>query len=142
MCLFLPALAHLPLALPPFQQVFPEVFDALFRLCSDPDANVQNATAFLDRLVKVGCRQRCSASRSGGRYQLALCRPCAAAPARHVLCMQLAPPLSCPPGLLPHLQDIVAESHEFDVARFVPTLQEYLEVAHPLKRQFLLGWLG
>lgn len=43
----------------------------------------------------------------------------------------------------PHVaQDIVAESHDFDVSRFVPTLQEYLEVANPFKRQFLLGWLG
>jgi hypothetical protein len=40
------------------------------------------------------------------------------------------------------LQDIVAESHAFDVAGFVPTLQEYLEVANPHPRQFLLGWLG
>lgn len=40
------------------------------------------------------------------------------------------------------LQDIVAESHDFDVASFVPTLQEYLEVSSPFKRQFLLGWLG
>ncbi|PRW60313.1 VAC14-like protein isoform X1 [Chlorella sorokiniana] len=73
-----------------FLQVFPDVFDALFRLCSDPDANVQNATAFLDRLVK----------------------------------------------------DIVAESHEFDVGGFIPTLQESLEVSNPFKRQFLLGWLA
>ncbi|KAL4449453.1 hypothetical protein ABPG77_007097 [Micractinium sp. CCAP 211/92] len=73
-----------------FLQVFPEVFEALFRLCSDADANVQNAASFLDNLVK----------------------------------------------------DIVAESHDFDLAGFVPTLQEYLEVSSPFKRQFLLGWLG
>ncbi|KAL4443824.1 hypothetical protein ABPG75_011561 [Micractinium tetrahymenae] len=73
-----------------FLQVFPEIFEALFRLCSDADANVQNAASFLDNLVK----------------------------------------------------DIVAESHDFDVAGFVLTLQEYLEVASPFKRQFLLGWLG
>ncbi len=36
-----------------FLQVFPEVFEALFRLCSDADANVQNAASFLDNLVKV-----------------------------------------------------------------------------------------
>lgn len=73
-----------------FLAVFPEVFEALFRLCSDADTNVQNAASFLDNLVK----------------------------------------------------DIVAESHDFDVARFVPTLQEYLEVSNAFKRQFLLGWLS
>jgi hypothetical protein len=36
-----------------FLQVFPEVFDALFRLCSDADTNVQNAASFLDNLCKV-----------------------------------------------------------------------------------------
>ena len=41
-----------------------------------------------------------------------------------------------------HRQDIVAESHAFDVGGFVGTLREYLGVADPLKRQFLLGWLG
>ncbi|EFN60046.1 hypothetical protein CHLNCDRAFT_133275 [Chlorella variabilis] len=73
-----------------FLQVFPDVFDALFRLCSDADTNVQNAASFLDNLVK----------------------------------------------------DIVAESQEFSVAGFVPLLREYLEVANPFKRQFLLGWLS
>ncbi|KAL4855248.1 hypothetical protein ACK3TF_004229 [Chlorella vulgaris] len=58
-----------------FLQVFPEVFESLFRLCSDADTNVQNAASFLDNLVK----------------------------------------------------DIVAESHDFSVAGFVPLLQEYLE---------------
>lgn len=37
-----------------FLQVFPEVFEALFRLCSDADTNVQNAASFLDNLCKVG----------------------------------------------------------------------------------------
>ena len=36
---------------------FHDVFDALFRLCADSEANVQNATQFLDNLVKVRCRQ-------------------------------------------------------------------------------------
>ncbi len=36
-----------------FLQVFPEVFESLFRLCSDADTNVQNAASFLDNLVKV-----------------------------------------------------------------------------------------
>lgn len=36
-----------------FLAVFPQTFDGLFHLCADSDANVQNATAFLDRLVKV-----------------------------------------------------------------------------------------
>lgn len=35
----------------------------------------------------------------------------------------------------------MAESHSFDVAGFVGTLEEALGVADPLKRQFLLGWL-
>ena len=39
-----------------FLQVFPEVFDALFRLCSDADTNVQNAASFLDNLCKVRVR--------------------------------------------------------------------------------------
>lgn len=33
---------------------FHDVFDALFRLCADSEANVQNAAQFLDNLVKVG----------------------------------------------------------------------------------------
>jgi vacuole morphology and inheritance protein 14 len=33
---------------------FSEAFDAMFRLCADPEANVQNAVTFLDNLVKVG----------------------------------------------------------------------------------------
>lgn len=32
---------------------FHDVFDALFRLCADSEANVQNAAQFLDNLVKV-----------------------------------------------------------------------------------------
>jgi hypothetical protein len=32
---------------------FSEAFDAMFRLCADPEASVQNAVAFLDNLVKV-----------------------------------------------------------------------------------------
>lgn len=32
---------------------FSEVFDAMFRLCADSEANVQNAVQFLDNLVKV-----------------------------------------------------------------------------------------
>lgn len=41
-----------------FIAFFPEAFDAMFRLCADSEANVQNAVAFLDNLVKVGCRSR------------------------------------------------------------------------------------
>ena len=32
--------------------IFPEIFDVLFRLCSDPDRSVQNASAILDELMK------------------------------------------------------------------------------------------
>lgn len=32
--------------------VFPEIFDVLFRLCSDPDRSVQNASSILDELMK------------------------------------------------------------------------------------------
>ena len=38
-------------------------------------------------------------------------------------------------------QDIVAESHAFDFAAFIPTLEDDVTVTHPFKRQFLLGWL-
>jgi hypothetical protein len=37
---------------------FSEAFDAMFRLCADPEANVQNAVTFLDNLVKVWGRGR------------------------------------------------------------------------------------
>ncbi len=37
-----------------FMMFFHDVFDALFRLCADSEANVQNAAQFLDNLVKVG----------------------------------------------------------------------------------------
>ena len=36
-----------------FMVFFHDVFDALFRLCADSEANVQNAAQFLDNLVKV-----------------------------------------------------------------------------------------
>lgn len=36
-----------------FISFFPEVFDALFKLCADTEPNVQNATSFLDNLVKA-----------------------------------------------------------------------------------------
>lgn len=36
----------------PFIIFFNEVFDAMFRLCADPESNVQNAVQFLDNLVK------------------------------------------------------------------------------------------
>ena len=36
-----------------FMMFFHDVFDALFRLCADSEANVQNAAQFLDNLVKV-----------------------------------------------------------------------------------------
>lgn len=36
-----------------FLAFFPEVFDALFRLCADSEPNIMNAAAFLDNLVKV-----------------------------------------------------------------------------------------
>lgn len=36
-----------------FVVFFSEVFDAMFRLCADSEANVQNAVQFLDNLVKV-----------------------------------------------------------------------------------------
>ncbi|KDD71995.1 vacuolar 14 Fab1-binding domain-containing protein, partial [Helicosporidium sp. ATCC 50920] len=35
-----------------FLPVFPEVFDALFRVCADADQSVQTAASFLDNLVK------------------------------------------------------------------------------------------
>ncbi len=37
-----------------FVTFFSEAFDAMFRLCADSEANVQNAVSFLDNLVKVG----------------------------------------------------------------------------------------
>lgn len=40
-----------------FMVFFHDVFDALFRLCADSEANVQNAAQFLDNLVKV--RSKC-----------------------------------------------------------------------------------
>lgn len=39
---------------------FHDVFDALFRLCADSEANVQNAAQFLDNLVKVSRRRALS----------------------------------------------------------------------------------
>lgn len=40
-----------------FMVFFHDVFDALFRLCADSEANVQNAAQFLDNLVKVRSAQ-------------------------------------------------------------------------------------
>lgn len=136
------------------------MFDALFRLCSDPDANVQNATAFLDRLVKVG--SGCSILNRMGvtvvrgtsaprEWDATSCRlpqlvvpvsqriTYAASPTTRLHACTGSIPQLCSP---PTLQDIVAESHEFDVRGFIPTLQESLEVSNPFKRQFLLGWLA
>jgi hypothetical protein len=36
-----------------FVVFFSEAFDAMFRLCADSEANVQNAVTFLDNLVKA-----------------------------------------------------------------------------------------
>lgn len=36
-----------------FLPFFPEVFNALFKLCADAERNVQNAAQFLDNLIKV-----------------------------------------------------------------------------------------
>lgn len=36
----------------------------------------------------------------------------------------------------------MAESHAFDLAGFLPLLEQYLTVPDPYKRQFLLSWLG
>ena len=36
-----------------FTPFFPEVFEALFKLCADSERNVQNAAQFLDNLIKV-----------------------------------------------------------------------------------------
>ncbi len=36
-----------------FIAFFPEVFEALFKLCADAERNVQNAAQFLDNLIKV-----------------------------------------------------------------------------------------
>ena len=44
-----------------FMVFFHDVFDALFRLCADSEANVQNAAQFLDNLVKVSPAHRCHA---------------------------------------------------------------------------------
>mmetsp|Transcript_2306 Transcript_2306/g.5914 ORF Transcript_2306/g.5914 Transcript_2306/m.5914 type:complete len:925 (+) Transcript_2306:104-2878(+) len=74
----------------PFIIFFNEVFDAMFRLCADAEANVLNAVQFLDNLVK----------------------------------------------------DIIAASPaSFNMAGFVPKLRDYLRVAHPNKRMFLVSWI-
>ena len=36
-----------------FITFFPEVFEALFKLCADSERNVQNAAQFLDNLIKA-----------------------------------------------------------------------------------------
>lgn len=36
-----------------FIPFFPEVFEALFKLCADSERNVQNAAQFLDNLIKA-----------------------------------------------------------------------------------------
>lgn len=36
-----------------FMPFFPQTFDALFRLCADPDAAVSQAHVFLDNITKV-----------------------------------------------------------------------------------------
>lgn len=123
------------------------MFDALFRLCSDPDANVQNATAFLDRLVKVGSGFTAFSTEWGSVWYVAPVhkrvsgmQPAVSYP--HQPGYTLAPAASHSFAPRPTPQDIVAESHEFDVGGFIPTLQESLEVSNPFKRQFLLGWLA
>ena len=35
-------------------EIFTDCFEALFKICSDPDPSVQSAATFLDRLIKVG----------------------------------------------------------------------------------------
>lgn len=49
---FASPLSH-PLAARSCAQVFTDCFEALFKICSDPDPSVQSAATFLDRLIKA-----------------------------------------------------------------------------------------
>ena len=96
-----------------FMVFFHDVFDALFRLCADSEANVQNAAQFLDNLVKASQVQGVSAH----------------------LCLQECN--SCQT-----MQDIVTASYALDLDEFIPGLKEYLTVVNPYKRQFLVSWIS
>ena len=61
--LLLPAASCSQVAREGFVVFFSEVFDAMFRLCADSEANVQNAVQVLDNLVKVG-----ESARGGGVF--------------------------------------------------------------------------
>jgi vacuole morphology and inheritance protein 14 len=110
---------------------FPEAFDALFRLCADPDPGVQSAVAFLDGLIKVCDYVLVGWPRESGVYFSCILQvkhddrdPKPTHTNRHAT------------------QDIVTASPSFSVDAFVPRLRDYMRVANPYKRQFLVSWVA
>lgn len=109
---------------------FSEAFDAMFRLCADSEANVQNAVTFLDNLVKV--RGRLGA-------WTAWFRKVAHVQAIDLLCCSVSqsrPIVLDFPGRAPTaaaVQDIVTASPQFSVDAFIPKLRDYMRVTNPYK---------
>lgn len=61
---------------------FPRVFDILFRLCSDPDIDVQNATSFLSDLIKDCVAQSADFDLAGFLPHLVSCLEVESSPKR------------------------------------------------------------
>jgi vacuole morphology and inheritance protein 14 len=99
---------------------FNQVFDALCKLAADSELSVKNGAELLDRLVKD------IVSESAATYVSVLEAP-AEQPDQH-----------SPDGRDAHHQELPMA---FSLERFLPLLEERINVLHPYTRSFLVAWV-
>lgn len=97
---------------------FNDVFDALSKLAADTELSVKNGAELLDRLVKD------IVSESAASYASVL--------------IPDAPPVESQ-ELSPDQSTVIP--HAFSLPRFIPLLQERINVTNPFARTFLVSWI-
>lgn len=97
---------------------FNDVFDALSKLAADTELSVKNGAELLDRLVKD------IVSESAATYASVLLPDAPAADSQE---------------LSPDHSTVVP--HAFSLPRFIPLLQERINVTNPFARTFLVSWI-
>ncbi|GME40798.1 Vacuole-associated enzyme activator complex component [Neofusicoccum parvum] len=100
---------------------FNEVFDALCKLAADSEASVKNGAELLDRLVKD------IVSESAASYVSILHHPEDAIDDDSALGESAAPSVDMPIA--------------FSLPKFIPLLQERINVLNPFTRTFLVSWI-
>lgn len=100
---------------------FNEVFDALCKLAADSEASVKNGAELLDRLVKD------IVSESAASYVSILHHPEDAIDDDSALGESAAPSVDLPIA--------------FSLPKFIPLLQERINVLNPFTRTFLVSWI-